>query len=247
MSGWGDDSGANSQWVLGYVPFNGREIARYAWSTYFNFAHPNGLGSGSMSNDQAGNLLQDILYPWGQVWQDFGAAYNPHFAGIHAAPFQCVDAVCGYMSTQFVATHENAYNGILYSSSEWLTFLYDRVDAQQQALADAIVAANPNLLWDEVHTDLNYLYTNGGNANFEYLGNPYDLSFIPGYNTGGGALSRYGGVPSVHMPGTTDDDNPILHLDSANPLWGFGLGAFLHGSIDVGIGNINPSVPMAPW
>ena len=79
-------SPGNGQWLLSYVHWNGREIARYSWGTWFNFAHPNALGSGSMSNDEAGNLLQDILYyPWGQVWQDFGSAYDPHFAGIHAS------------------------------------------------------------------------------------------------------------------------------------------------------------------
>jgi RHS repeat-associated protein len=79
-------SGANSQWLLGYVPWNGREIARYAWSTYFDFSHPNGLGSGWLSNDQTGTVVQDEAYkPWGQQWLNYGSAYDSHFARIHAS------------------------------------------------------------------------------------------------------------------------------------------------------------------
>ena len=160
-----------------------------------------------------------------------------------ATPYQCVGSVCGYMSNQYVATHENEYNGILYSNSEWQTFLTNRIGAQQQALADAIVAANQNLDWNTVYGNLRWLYTQGGNANFAYDGNLSDLSFIPGYATGGCEVKcRYGDIPSVHMPG-----NYILHLDSGNPLWGFGLGALAHGFIDVLLGNINPTVPMGPW
>jgi hypothetical protein len=52
-------------------------------------------------------------------------------------------------------------------------------------------------------------------------------------------------MPSIHMPGVTSDGGlPILHLDTANPYWGFGFGAFVHGFVDVLIGNINPSVPI---
>ncbi|MGA8490648.1 MAG: RHS repeat-associated core domain-containing protein, partial [Terriglobales bacterium] len=165
-----------------------------------------------------------------------------------SSPYQCVGTVCGYMSNQYVGTHENEYNGVLYSNSEWQTFLTNRVDAQQQALADAIVAANPSLSWQAVYGSLQYLNTAGGNANFAYQGNLIDLSFIPGYNTGGCEVTcRFGGISSIHMPGSDGAGDPILHLDSGNPLWGFGLGAFVHGFVDVLLGNINPSVPMGPW
>ena len=165
-----------------------------------------------------------------------------------ATPFQCVGSVCGYMSNQYVATHENEYNGVLYSKSEWQTFLLDRVDAQRQALTDAIVAANPGLDWGDVYGDLQYLYTKGGNANFSYEGDVSDLGFVPGYDTGGCELTcRYGGIPSIHMPGSDAEGDPILHLDSGDPLWGFGLGAIVHGFVDVLLGNINPAVPMNPW
>jgi hypothetical protein len=86
--------------------------------------------------------------------------------------------------------------------------------------------------------------TVGGNGDFNWSGAPLsDLSFIPGYNVGGCEVTcRFGDVPSIHMPGGGQ-----LHLDSGNPLWGFGVGALVHGFIDVGLGNINPSVPMGPW
>jgi len=160
-----------------------------------------------------------------------------------STPYQCVGSVCGYMSNQYVGTHENEYNGVLYSNTEWQTFLTNAREAQRQALADAIVAANPSLDWNTVYGNLTYLSTKGGNADFAYSGDLNDLSFIPGYASGGReVLSRFGGIPSIHMPG-----DYILHLDSGNPLWGFGLGAFVHGFVDVLLGNINPSVPMGPW
>jgi hypothetical protein len=45
------------------------------------------------------------------------------------------------------------------------------------------------------------------------------------------------------MPSLRFNDN-AFHLDTANPSWGFGLGLFIHGFVDVLLGNINPSVPM---
>jgi RHS repeat-associated protein len=79
-------SPGNSQWLLAYVPWRGRELAKYAWSTYFNFFHPNPLGSAAISTDQTGTVDDDILfYPWGQIWLNAGSnTYDTHFAGIHA-------------------------------------------------------------------------------------------------------------------------------------------------------------------
>jgi hypothetical protein len=100
------------------------------------------------------------------------------------------------------------------------------------------------MAWDYVYSHLQYTgNTIGGNADFNWFDAPLsDLSFIPGYNAGGCEVTcRFGDVPSIHMPGGGQ-----LHLDSGNPLWGLGLGALVHGFIDVGLGNINPSVPMVP-
>jgi hypothetical protein len=178
-----------------------------------------------------------------QAWIFSGAAVgcpNNNCAIGTPNPFQCVDSVCGYMSARYVATHENEWNGVLYSDSEWQAYLDNLVDAQRRALADAIVDANPKLDWQTVYGELEPLFTKGGNVNFEYTGNLQELSFIPGSADGGCEwLCRFGDIPSIHMAADYD-----VHLDSANPLWGFGLGLVIHGFIDVLLGNINPSVPL---
>jgi AcrR family transcriptional regulator len=67
------------------------------------------------------------------------------------------------------------------------------------------------------------------------------------------ALARYmaGPVAFVHdalnEPTAYAVANRILRrTDSAGPLWGFGLGAFIHGFVDVFLGGINSNVPMGP-
>ena len=80
-------SAGGSQWLLAYVPWSGRELAKYASTTSFNFFHPNMLGSAGISTDQTGTVDDDMaFYPWGQVWLNSGSnTYDTHFAGIHAA------------------------------------------------------------------------------------------------------------------------------------------------------------------
>ena len=79
-------SGSGS-WLLAYVPFNGRELARYAQSSpYVSFFHPNALGSAWIAHDPMANLLQDAhYYPWGEQWLAPDTPYDAHFAGNHAA------------------------------------------------------------------------------------------------------------------------------------------------------------------
>jgi hypothetical protein len=154
------------------------------------------------------------------------------------------------MSNEYAATHANEFNGVLYSASEMQTFRSNLIDAQRQALADAIVAANPNLVWQSVYNQLQPVLGSdgqplvvGGNANFTYTGPLNDLSFIPNYLSGGCEVQcRFGGAPAIHMHG-----NYQIHLDNGNPLWGFGVGALIHGVVDVILGNINGSFPMPPW
>jgi hypothetical protein len=119
---------------------------------------------------------------------------------------------------------------------------HPRINAQRQALADAIpsLSDKDHVTWEYAYKNLAYTgKTKGGNANFQWLGFSDDLDFIP-YYSGGGCeiLCRAGGVPSIHMPG-----GYVLHLDAGNPLWGFGLGAVVHGTWDLGINNLNGSVP----
>ena len=67
-------SAGGSQWLLAYVPWSGRELAKYASTTSFNFFHPNMLGSAGISTDQTGTVDDDMaFYPWGQVWLNSGS------------------------------------------------------------------------------------------------------------------------------------------------------------------------------
>jgi RHS repeat-associated protein len=165
-----------------------------------------------------------------------------------ATPFQCADTVCGYMSNQYVASHENEWNGILYSNSEWAQFISNAVDAQHRALSDAILNAilqanpNSNMTWQNVYDDLSPDTTKGGNVDFKWTGDPSLLNFIPNSPTGDGCTftCRVGSFPSIHM---NDGD---IHLDTGNPMWGFGLGFLVHFSVDMTLGQINPGVPIAP-
>jgi RHS repeat-associated protein len=79
----------NGLWLLGYVPWKGRELAKYAWTDQFNFYHPNSLGSADVSTDQTGTLINDILFqPWGQELANSPSGaltFDTHFAGMHAS------------------------------------------------------------------------------------------------------------------------------------------------------------------
>jgi RHS repeat-associated protein len=76
-----------SQWLLGYVHWQGRELAKYSWSNEFDFFHPNSLGSAGMTSQPSGNVWDDMLfYPWGEVWLNTGTnTFDTHFASIHAS------------------------------------------------------------------------------------------------------------------------------------------------------------------
>jgi RHS repeat-associated protein len=76
-----------SQWLLGYVHWQGRELAKYSWSNEFDFFHPNSLGSAGMTTQPSGNVWDDMLfYPWREVWLNAGTnTFDTHFASIHAS------------------------------------------------------------------------------------------------------------------------------------------------------------------
>lgn len=158
-------------------------------------------------------------------------------------PFTCMMSVCGDMSYQYISTHENEWNGQLYSDSEFAQLETNAIEAQKQALTDQIVAATGDD-WNTVYAELTYQYTKGGNANFLYSGNP--SSFLPGCNGGGeGPECRYDGGPSIHWAGEAFDAQgiplgAIIHLDAGNP-WSFPFGPLMHlGDL---LGMINSSVP----
>jgi RHS repeat-associated protein len=76
----------NNQWLLAYVLWRGRGLARYYLTTEFDVFHANALGSATMAtNPTTGAVIEDILfYPWGQ---EFNAPtlYDAHFAGLPAS------------------------------------------------------------------------------------------------------------------------------------------------------------------
>jgi RHS repeat-associated protein len=152
----------------------------------------------------------------------------------------------GYVKFSDITSGMNEWNGTFYSDSQWGTFLTDRREALRETLADAISWASndSNVTWDFVYNHLVDNGTQGGNADFGWDNSDgtsvvgLNLS-IPGAATGGCEWScRDGSMPSLHY------NNFMFHLDTANPSWGFGLGLFIHGFVDVLLGNINPSVPM---
>jgi RHS repeat-associated protein len=161
-----------------------------------------------------------------------------------STPYRCIDAVCGYMSNEYASTHASNWDGRLYSDSEWATFLKNRRDAIQEALADKMSWASNSLdgsNWNTIYDNLNYIGTTGGNANFLYNGIVVTLGFsFPLGDTGSGCewSCRDGSMPSLHY------NNSMFHLDTANPSWGFEWGLFVHGGVDFLLGHINPSVPM---
>ncbi|HKV77344.1 MAG TPA: hypothetical protein VJP02_04350 [Candidatus Sulfotelmatobacter sp.] len=159
-------------------------------------------------------------------------------------PFQCVGDVCGYLTQQYVATHENEWNGVLYSDSEWTQFIIGLVDEQRKALATAIweriLQANPGstITWQYVYDKLRPAGVQGGNADFARTGEAALIGFIPRSSKGECELTcRVGSFPSIHM------NHWDIHLDTANPMQGFGLGFFVHFAVDMILGNINGSVP----
>jgi len=150
----------------------------------------------------------------------------------------------GYFSLSDISQGLNEWNGALYSADQWVDFMDNRKEALQEAVADAISLASnsPNGdNWDAIYGSLVYKDSGGGNGDFLYDGNVMDLglSFSIG-DSGKGCewLCRAGSMPSLHY------DHSMFHIDTANPSWGFGYGLFVHGFVDLLLGNINPSVPM---
>ena len=166
-----------------------------------------------------------------------------------ATPFQCVGSVCGNMSNQYASTHENELNGQLYTDGQFNQFVNDAAEAQLEALTDAIDNASNDpdgSQWGAIYNSLVAVQTQGGNVDFSWDSTKSGLSLesldLPDslQISGGGCelTCRDGSIPSLHF------NDSMFHLDSANPLWGFGLGAVLHLVGDVILGNINGTVPM---
>ncbi|HKV77342.1 MAG TPA: RHS repeat-associated core domain-containing protein [Candidatus Sulfotelmatobacter sp.] len=205
---------------------------------------PNGGGGGSEDGCSVNGIDAPCSLALGLVNDGAAVQCPDNYCGFGTSePFQCVGDVCGYFTSEYVATHENDWNGVLYSNSEWATFLQDRIEAQREALADAI-SMNSNLTWQQAYDSLQYVRTQGGNADFLWVPapgvGPADQIGLdmPGLDRGGCEfLCRLGNWPSIHY------NDWMFHLDNVNVAWAFPLGLLGHGLIDVGFGNINGSVP----
>jgi len=108
------------------------------------------------------------------------------------------------------------------------------IDRDRWNLAKAIAAKNGGDV-DTIYSQLLYVMTKGGNADFQ-PGNPQvgfiDLSFLdPKHDYRSG---------NVHL----HYEDGLVHLDSFNPFSNFPIGALGHLIVDLGMGNINSSVPM---
>jgi RHS repeat-associated protein len=206
-----------------------------------------GGGGGLLGTAGLGGLFNPFdPIEWGSQCPDTGCGFGT------ANPFQCLADICGYMSDEYIATHPYDYNGVLYSESQYQGLRDDLADEQRQALADAISYASSGSdgsNWDYIYGNLNPYDQNGdlriqgGHVDFTWTGDNSYLDFVPGadWATGGCTPScRYGGLDAIHY------NNGMFHLDTVGLNWGYGLGAFLHGLIDFGFGNINPGMPMIP-
>ena len=195
---------------------------------------------------------------------DGGGCVSGGLLGSDDSTVQCPDNVCnGYDNGryfEFVAGaggaeayvsssalgNLNEVNGVFVSAAMYAVYIANGVEAQHEALADAISLASNSpdgSNWDYIYQNLIPDQIHGGHEDFDWIGDPSILNFVPqeALDWGGCPVScRYGFMDQIHY------NNNMFHLDTVGVNWGFGLGALLHGLIDVGLGNINPSIPMGP-
>jgi RHS repeat-associated protein len=143
----------------------------------------------------------------------------------------------GYLNSGEIDTGLYDWGGRFYSPSQWEAFMQAGRDRQRWELA--VIIANHSggkLNAKRAYDLLEWKKTQGGNADFKWQGDLKYLACIPGSAKGGCEVTcRAGSIPSPHMHG-------FIHLDTGNLIWGFGLGAIIHGIFDVALNNLNPSI-----
>lgn len=149
----------------------------------------------------------------------------------------------GYLSTYDWTQGVNGIDGTFVSNAEFSALEAAAVGAQEEALAVAISRASRGKIpVDQALSDLTYIKTTGGHANFAWSGGVSVLqNFLPNCTAGGeGSNCRVDSMPSIHWHAMLGED-PVLHFDAGDPFWGFGLGLIVHvGDL---LGMINSSVP----
>jgi len=162
-----------------------------------------------------------------------------------ATPYQCLDIVCGYYSSQYVASHENTCGAVLCTDSQhtqWITANNPGgVDAQRVALAQRIAAnSNGAISYQDAYDSLTVEggYFKGGNYNF----------VTPDYDAGdlscGADDLRCNGV---HFSGQDASGDWYVHLDTSNPFGGDAFSFLEHSFVDVFLGNVYYYVIPRPW
>jgi hypothetical protein len=128
-----------------------------------------------------------------------------------STPFQCVDSVCGYMSSQYVSSHENEVNGQLLTNSQYQAYLavtypsqiagqYNRLSGNLSALFGDSASADPN--------DPNIV---GGHANFDYSCSDWSVCGPGRYDDGVHVECASGGLGC-------DPGSPlVVHDDTVSP------------------------------
>jgi RHS repeat-associated protein len=138
-----------------------------------------------------------------------------------AAPFQCVDSVCGYMSDQYIAGHENVVNGQLLTDNQYQVYLAATYPNQISAQYNRLSANLAALFGDSVSADPNDPNVQGGNANFSLNCGDDPCPSVGRYDNGIHIECASGGYSCG--PG----DPLFVHDDTVSP-W---VGAFSFSSI----------------
>jgi RHS repeat-associated protein len=151
-----------------------------------------------------------------------------------ATPYHCADSVCGYMSNEYVATHENEVNGQLLTDSQYQDYLaatypdqisaqYNRVSADLAALFGGSISADPD------NPDVE-----GGNANFALDCGGGPCPSVGRYDDGIHIECASGGY------GCAPGDPLVVHDDTVSPWTGafsfssiFSANFWEHGIVDV--------------
>lgn len=167
---------------------------------------------------------------------------NPVFAQFYAF----AGGTSGYFNPSEIAEGVWEWNGQLYTATGWGAYLDNQRELAKEALVNTISMASTSSdgsNWDAIYNSLDYDGTKGSNADFSWNGTTdlNSLGLDPGLQLDSGGCEwscRDGSMPSLHF------NDGMFHLDTASPSWGFGFGLFVHGFVDLLLGNINPSVPM---
>lgn len=156
-----------------------------------------------------------------------------------AAPFQCLDSTCGYLSGSYASNHENEVNGHLLTDAQYQSYL-QTTNPQEIANQYNRLAANLDALFgDSASIDPDDPAIAGGHANFGYDCDDWSICGPGRYDNGVHIECASGGS------GCAEGSALVAHDDTVSP-WispfrfsNFNLGNFLeHGFVDLIAGSV---------